>query len=244
MASPRVQGLAKLALEEASPVFTLPEFTSPQSEAQAREIQNELRQKIRIGDDFAALNLIAGVDVGYDIQRNLAHASIVTMTPDDLKPIEQVQAFVPADFPYIPGLLAFREIPAILAALARLQNLPDVLMVDGHGIAHPRRMGIAAHLGVILDHPSIGVAKSRLTGKYEVPGELKGAASPLMAGREQIGTVLRSRDHVNPLFVSPGHRVSMETAVALTLRCLTRFRLPEPTRMADKFSKVPGRDLR
>lgn len=219
-------------------MLSLPEFIAPESEAQAREAQSELRDRLRLTDDFPALNLIGGVDVGYDNGTDRAHASIVTMKVDDLKPIAQVQAFAPVGFPYIPGLLAFREIPAILVALAKLQSLPDVLMVDGQGIAHPRRMGIAAHLGVLLDHPSIGVAKSRLTGKYEEPGPKKGDRSPLMAGVEQIGVVLRSRDKVNPLFVSPGHRVSMETALALTLRCLTKYRLPEPTRIADKLSKV------
>jgi len=218
--------------------MNLPEFLSPQSPQHAREIQNELRAKVRIVDDFGGLTLIAGVDVGYDIVNNLAHASIVTMTSDDLKPIDHAQAFVTADFPYIPGLRAFREIPAILAALAGLKSVPDILMVDGLGIAHPRRMGIAAHLGVLLDHPTIGVAKSRLTGRHEMPGPLKGDHTPLMAGKEQIGVVLRSRDNVNPLFISPGHRVSMQTTLDLTSRCLTKYRLPEPTRMADKFSKV------
>jgi len=179
--------------------------------------------------------------VGYDPARNLAHASIVTMPIATLKISEQVQAFVSADFPYIPGLLSFREIPAILAALAKLTHTPDLLMVDGQGIAHPRRLGIAAHLGVITDMPSIGVAKSRLTGNFTMPGPHKGDTSPLMAGTERIGTVLRSRDNVGPLFISPGHRVAMDTALALTLKCLTRYRLPEPTRMADKFSKCKPR---
>ncbi len=196
-----------------------------------------MRASLRLEDDFGALAVIAGVDVGYDVARNLAHASIVTMSPERLEPIEEVQAFSPAGFPYIPGLLSFREIPAILVALAKLKTVPDLLMVDGQGIAHPRRMGIAAHLGVLLDMPSIGVAKSRLTGKFETPGERKGDQSPLMAGKEQIGVVLRSREKVNPLFISPGHRVSMATAVAITMQCLTRYRLPEPTRIADKLSK-------
>src|SRR4029077_6357512 len=133
-------------------------------------IQDALRSRLKIYDDFGTLELIAGVDVGYDIARNLAHASIVTMRPGELKPLEQAQAFMPADFPYIPGLLSFREIPAILAALAQLKTMPGLLMVDGQGIAHYRRMGIAAHLGVILDMPSIGVAKSRLTGTFTMPG--------------------------------------------------------------------------
>lgn len=159
------------------------------------------------------------------------------MRLDDLKPIEQVQAFAPATFPYVPGFLSFREIPAILAASAKLKTWPDLWMVDGQGIAHPRRMGIAAHLGVLLNMTSIGVGKSRLTGSFIMPGPNKGDTSPLMAGAEQIGTVLRSREKTNPLFISPGHRVSMETGLNITLQCLTRYRLPEPTRMADKLSK-------
>jgi deoxyribonuclease V len=170
--------------------------------------------------------------------RNLAHASIVTVGVDDLKIHEECQVFAPVTFPYIPGLLSFREIPALLAALSKLKITPDILMVDGQGIAHPRRMGIAAHLGVILNMPSIGVGKSRLTGHFKMPGSLKGDYSPLMAGQEQIGTVLRSRDNVAPLFISPGHRVSLQTSVALVMKCLTRYRLPEPTRIADKLSKV------
>ncbi len=196
-----------------------------------------MRSQLILEDRFDKQTLIAGVDVGYDNVRNLAHASIVTMSSDTLKIHEEIQIFAPVTFPYIPGLLSFREIPALLAALAQLKTTPDILMVDGQGIAHPRRMGIAAHLGVILNMPSIGVAKSRLTGQFKMPGSLKGDHSPLMAGKEQIGTVLRSRDNVAPLFISPGHRVSLPTSIALVLKCLTRYRLPEPTRMADKLSK-------
>lgn len=215
----------------------LPEFITPQSGADAIALQNTLRGEIRLQNEFGVLKTIAGIDVGYDTARGLAHVAIVILSIDGLKTIEQVQAFVPVNFPYIPGLLSFREIPAILAALAKLSRMPDILMVDGQGIAHPRRMGIAAHLGVLLDMPSIGVAKSRLTGKFDTPGVIKGDSSPLMAGKEQIGTVLRSRDNVNPLFISPGHRVDLKTAVTITTQCLTRYRLPEPTRLADKLSK-------
>lgn len=218
--------------------WILPEFVVPVSDAEARAAQEALRAKLRLKDDFAPIRTIAGIDVGYDSTQDMAHASVVTMSPDVLQPIEQVQSFTPVTFPYIPGLLSFREIPVILAALANLKTVPDLLMVDGQGIAHPRRMGIAAHLGVLLDMPSLGVAKRRLTGRFEMPGVEKGSQSPLMAGKEQIGVVLRSRDGVAPLFVSPGHRVSMQTAVDLTLKCLTKYRLPEPTRVADKLSKV------
>ncbi|NDF11956.1 MAG: deoxyribonuclease V [Proteobacteria bacterium] len=219
------------------PSLTFPVFDVPSNGTEARAIQNALRTQVRIEDAFKKIDIIAGVDVGYDTKRGLAHASIVTMHIADLKPLEQVEAYVPVDFPYISGLLSFREIPAILAAISKLKSVPDLLMVDGMGIAHPRRLGIAAHLGVILDMPSMGVGKSRLIGQFEQPGKEKGSYTPLMIGSEQVGVVLRSRDSVKPLFISPGHRVSIETALALTLRSLTRYRLPEPTRLADKCSK-------
>jgi len=201
-------------------------------------MQEALRTKLRLVNGFDALRSIAGVDVGYDVPRGLAHASVVIVSFPELSVLEQLQVFAPVNFPYIPGLLSFREIPAILAALAKLCAWPDLWMVDGQGIAHPRRMGIAAHLGVLLDMPSIGVAKSRLTGQFTAPGQQKGDISPLMAGKEHIGTVLRSKEKTNPLFISPGHKVDIETAVDITRKCLTRYRLPEPTRLADKYSKV------
>lgn len=180
---------------------------------------------------------ITGVDVGYDVKNGLAKASLITLTFPDLKPIEEVQTIIPVNFPYIPGLLSFREIPAILAAIAELKTPPALFMVDGQGIAHPRRMGIAAHIGVLLDMPSIGVAKSKLAGTFEMPANSKGATTPLWDKGEQIGTVLRSKANVAPLFISPGHRVSHTTAVKLVIDCIGKFRLPEPTRLADKRSK-------
>jgi len=218
--------------------FPIPEFIIPESVTHARNIQETLRLRVSLNNDFKKPELIAGIDVGYDNARGLAHASIVVMPLTTLNPTQQVQAFVPVDFPYIPGLLSFREIPAILAALAQLSPMPDILMVDGQGIAHPRRLGIASHLGVLVNMPTIGVAKSRLTGRFAMPGATKGDISPLMAGKERIGTVLRTRDNIAPLFISPGHRVDIPTSLAITLQCLTRYRLPEPTRLADKYSKV------
>ena len=219
----------------------LPTFPLPPSEADARALQETLRHKLVLTREGGPPQTIGGVDVGYDVARGLAHASVVTMEYATLEVREQVQVFVPVDFPYIPGLLSFREIPAILVALDKLRAMPEVLMVDGHGIAHPRRMGIAAHLGVHIDWPTFGVAKNRLTGKFTMPGPLKGDRSPLMSGTgpkaEQIGTVLRSKDNINPLFISPGHRMDMASAVDYTLHCLRRHKLPEPTRLADKLSK-------
>jgi deoxyribonuclease V len=209
----------------------------PENAADAVIVQNELRNKTRIENDFGEIEIIAGVDVSYDIKSNLTRAFIVLVDYKTLKPVTSVKAVQPTNFPYIPGFLSFREIPAILEALKLLPQTPDLLMVDGQGIAHPRRMGIAAHLGVLTDMPSIGVAKSRLTGHYTEPGPHKGGQSPLMYKQEKIGTVLRSKDNVKPLFISPGHRVDQDTAIDITMHCLTKYRLPEPTRIADKLSK-------
>lgn len=214
-----------------------PDFILPESVAHARVLQESLRKELSLTNRFTHIDTIAGIDVGYDTTQGLAKASIVVMKLSDLRVYEQIQIAVPVHFPYIPGLLSFREIPALLAGLAKLSSLPDLLMVDGQGIAHPRRMGIASHLGIALDRPAIGVAKSRLTGQFIPPGPLKGSHTPLMAGNEQIGTVLRSKDKTNPLFISPGQHVDMETSVAIVLQCITRYRLPEPTRLADKYSK-------
>jgi deoxyribonuclease V len=212
-------------------------LASPASASEAVAIQQVLRHRVRLENDFGRIERIAGVDVSYDMKRDMSLAFIVLMAPDELKPLAWVKAELPTPFPYIPGLLSFREIPVILKALALLSELPDLLMVDGQGVAHPRRLGIAAHLGVITDLPAIGIAKSRLTGRYVEPGEHKGDISPLMDGAERIGTVLRSKEGTLPLFISPGHRINHATAVELTVQCLTRYRLPEPTRIADKLSK-------
>jgi deoxyribonuclease V len=146
----------------------------------------------------------------------------------------------PVRYPYIPGLLSFRETPPILTALARLPEPPDLVLVDGQGLAHPRRFGIACHLGLVADRPTIGCAKSRLVGHYVEPAPDAGAWSPLIDHDERIGAVLRTRQGINPVFVSVGHRVSLETAIALTLRCCRGLRLPEPTRLADRLASSRG----
>ena len=210
----------------------------PASLDEAVIIQNALRDKMRIENDFDEIHTIAGIDASYDIQNNITYAFIVVMDRATLKPIHAVRAAAPVSFPYIPGFLSFREIPAILLAMDQLDQKPDLLMVDGQGIAHPRRMGIAAHLGVLMDLPAIGVAKSRLAGWNKDVGLQKGDQTPLIYKREQIGTVLRSKDNVKPLYISPGHRIDQDTAVAITTECLGRHRLPEPTRLADKISKT------
>lgn len=214
------------------------EFATPESADHARKIQNELRHRVIVDDRFPAPRTIAGIDVGYDLQENASRGALVLM---DARTLELLKVIVETDltpFPYIPGLLSFREAPVVLKMLSRLPALPDILMIDGQGIAHPRRLGIASHIGVITGLPAIGVAKSVLCGTYTDPGPDKGAKEPLIHHGEKIATAYRSRTNVKPIFISPGHRIGHDSAVAMVERCLTRFRLPEPTRMADKFSKI------
>ncbi len=203
----------------------------------ARKVQDELRSRVRLGDDSLEPAVIAGVDVSYNIESNLTRAFIVLMKPGELKPLASVMAELPTTFPYIPGFLSFREIPAILAAVEKLPQKPDLYMIDGQGIAHPRRLGIAAHLGVLLDMPTIGVAKSRLYGRHDPVGPNAGDAVPLYDKDEIIGFVLRSKTGCNPLYISAGHRITQTHALDVVRVCLTKYRLPEPTRLADKLSK-------
>jgi deoxyribonuclease V len=201
------------------------------SPEEAVAIQQRLREQvISEGPMPGPGTVIVGVDVGF--RGEIARAAAVAVRFPDLTPLAQAVAEVPVTFPYIPGLLAFREAPAILAALERLPLSPQVLMVDGHGISHPRRMGIATHLGVYLDLPSIGCAKSKLWGRYEMPPDEPGAWSPLWDGEEMIGAVLRTQAGASPVFVSIGHRISLENAIATVMACVRGHRLPEPTRLA------------
>lgn len=196
----------------------------------------------------ASIDLIAGVDVGFepvDPKRNarvdpaapsMTRAVIVVMEYPSLRIVEQVLHRQPTTMPYIPGLLSFRELPAILEAYAYLEHCPDLLMVDGMGIAHPRRMGIATHLGLWLDKPTIGVGKSRLCGRHDDVPDIKGAAVPLIDKGEEVGRVMRSREGIKPLYISQGHRISLDTACDWVRACLTRYKLPEPTRQADRLA--------
>ncbi|NLO80853.1 MAG: deoxyribonuclease V [Xanthomonadaceae bacterium] len=206
------------------------------SAAEAVAIQRRLREQIRLAPLRGEIRLIAGVDTGFIDRGVTARAVIALYRYPRLELVEHAVALEPVRFPYVPGLLSFREIPAVLKAMQGLRQRPDLLLCDGQGIAHPRRLGIATHLGLYTGIPSIGVGKSRLTGHYQEPGPEKGSQSPLLDGEERIGTVLRSRTGVRPLFVSPGHLVSHEDAVDWVLRCLTRYRLPEPIRMADRLA--------
>lgn len=209
----------------------------PRTAAEAIAVQKRLASRIETTDRFDRVHTIAGIDVAFPSGGQVTRAAIQVLSFPALDAIETSVVEEPTRFPYIPGLLSFREAPSVLAALAKLEVRPDLLMLDGQGLAHPRRFGIACHVGLLTDIPAIGVAKSRLTGRHDEPGKGKGDQAPLVDGEEVIGTVLRTRDRVKPVYVSVGHRVSLETAVSITLACATRYRLPEPTRLADKLSK-------
>lgn len=206
--------------------------------AAARALQTELARQIVLQDDLGAVQHIGGVDVGFEDQGRVTRAALVVLTFPGLEVVERQLARAPTTFPYVPGLLSFREIPAILLAYQQLVRKPDLLLCDGQGIAHPRGLGIASHLGIWLDLPTIGVAKKRLTGKHDEVADEKGATTVLMHQGRQIGTVLRSRTGVKPLYISPGHRVSQQSAVHWVQQCLTRYRLPEPTRQAHRLASL------
>lgn len=200
---------------------------------EANVLQQTLAHKVSLSDQLPEIRYVAGTDVGFEDKGKTTRAAIVVLSFPGLALIDYAISRRPTSFPYIPGYLSFRECPALLIALDTLRTVPDLILCDGQGIAHPRRFGIACHLGVLTDIPTIGVAKSRLTGTYLEPGNAKGDWQPLMDGNETIGAVLRSRRSVKPIFVSPGHKVSLHSAIDFTLACTTRYRLPETTRWAD-----------
>ncbi|MEI2794319.1 deoxyribonuclease V [Pseudoxanthomonas sp. F11] len=207
------------------------------SAADARRVQERLAAEVVLRDDAPeAPRWLGGFDVGFEDAGAITRAAAVLLAADTLQPVATEVVRVPTSMPYVPGLLSFRELPALVAALARLPHVPDVVFVDGHGIAHPRRLGIAAHFGVVTGLPSIGVAKNVLCGRHDPLGGLAGEHVPLLHRGEQIGWALRSKVRCNPLFVSPGHRVSMQGALDAVLRTLRGYRLPEPTRLADRLA--------
>lgn len=202
---------------------------------EAAALQRELAGLVAETHLPAAPQTVGGVDMS--IREGVVQAAAVVLRLPALELIDQAVWRGPVVFPYVPGLLSFRETPAVLSALDKLSFLPDVILADAHGKAHPRRFGLACHLGILLERPVVGVAKSRLVGEYEAPGATAGAVTPLHSGDEQIGAVVRTRTGVKPLFVSVGHRITLAEAVALTLACTTRYRLPEPARLAHRLSK-------
>lgn len=204
--------------------------------ATARAIQNKLRHHVVTLDRCGPIELVAGVDVGFEHDNSIARAAVAVLSFPDLEPVTEAIARRRVTFPYVPGFLSFREVPAVLGALRKLKRLPDVILCDGQGCAHPRRFGIACHLGVLLDIPTIGVGKTRLIGKHREPGPEKGDWAELYHQDEVIGAVLRSRAGTKPIFVSVGHRVGLSRAIDLVLRCCPRYRLPETTRAAHRLA--------
>lgn len=209
------------------------------SYAQARQLQTELAGRVQIVPLQKEPRLIAGLDCAFSQDGKRIFASAVMLevvggsgTSFELRRVETVSAEQETRFPYIPGLLSFREAPVCLKAVDRFSCEADLYVIDGQGLAHPRRLGLASHLGLFLDKPTIGCAKSRLIGAFDKPGEEKGAWSPLRDRGEVIGAVVRTRSRVKPIFVSVGHRCSLEDAIRLSLACTTRYRIPEPTRLA------------
>ena len=209
------------------------------SPAEAIAVQRELRAHLILTDSLGPVQRIAGVDVGFEAGGAVTRAAVAVLGYPGLELRESAIARRPTTFPYIPGLLSFRELPAVLEALEQLRESPDLLLCDGQGIAHPRRLGIASHLGLLVDIPSIGVAKTRLYGTHEEPPNPRGAWTPLTADGQIIGAVLRTRVGVKPLYISPGHRIGLETAITWVLRCCTRYRLPETTRHAHHLASGP-----
>ncbi|RLI92548.1 MAG: deoxyribonuclease V [Candidatus Altiarchaeales archaeon] len=197
-------------------------------------IQRELRKKIILEDRLPGkIKTIAGVDQAFP-ERDRVRSCIVVLSFPELNEIERAFSEIETGFPYIPGLLTFREGPSIIEAYKKLRKRPDILMIDGHGIAHPRRMGIATHVGILLDIPTVGVAKKKLIGDFKAPERI-GEYEPLRYQNEIIGAVLKSREGCNPLFISPGYKISLKTGIEVVKKCLKGHKLPEPTRLAHKF---------
>ncbi len=208
---------------------------------EAVRLQRRLRDQVHTDFQFGRPATVGGVDVAYLKASGQSVASAVVLSFPELELRERAVARIDTPFPYVPGLLSFREIPAILEALHKLSNLPDLIFVDGHGRAHPRRFGIASHLGLWLDHPTIGIGKSRLCGEYRSPGPSKGDTADLTHQKELIGRVLRSRPGVKPIFVSVGYGLGLDECVGWTLRVTPRFKLPEPIRAAHRICEEAKR---
>jgi len=203
--------------------------------AEARAIQERLRGSVVAAGEPEHVRLVAGVDISVGGEGQDGRAAVVVLSYPGLRPVEQSVVTAAVRFPYVPGLLSFREIPVLLPAFAALRASPDLVVVDGQGMAHPRRFGLASHLGLLLGLPTIGCAKSRLTGHFDPPAREAGAVSPLLGAEDEcIGAVVRTRMGVNPVFVSVGHLIALSAAVAWTLRLVRGLRLPEPTRLAHR----------
>ncbi|MDD3581746.1 MAG: deoxyribonuclease V [Desulfobacca sp.] len=212
-------------------------YTWPTNYQEAVACQQACQDKVRLIPLAAPPRLVAGVDVAYNKVGSALYGAVVVMSLPELAVVEEVGATGVQQFPYIPGLLSFREIPILMAALEKVRHRPEVILVDGQGIAHPRGLGLAAHLGVLLDMPTIGCAKSRLIGMAAEPGIEKGSVSPLEWQGKTIGLVLRSRRNCKPLYLSPGNLITMAESLQVVLQCLGKYRLPLPLREAHLLSQ-------
>ena len=202
------------------------------STSQAFDIQLRLASEVSRSNEVASPRFIAGVDISVNRAHGMATGAVVVLNYPELRVVETKVVAGKVDFPYVPGLLSFREAPLTLAACERLEIIPDLVLVDGQGIAHPRRMGLASHLGLFLDTPTIGCAKSRLCGSHQTPGWKPGSYAELVDGEETIGAALRTKLGTNPIYVSIGHKVDLESAIYWVMQCCRGFRIPEPTRLA------------
>lgn len=207
---------------------------------EARTIQERLNQYVIKTDRLGPVRFVAGVDVGFTDNNTVTRAAIAVLSYPELQLCDQIVVNEPTTFPYVPGLLSFREAPAILRAIQQLEIRPDLLLCDGQGLAHPRRFGLACHIGLLSDLPSIGVAKKRLVGQHDEVPQTRGAWRPLQHENEIVGAVLRSRAKVKPIYISIGHRISLETAVAYVMDCTPKYRLPETTRWAHRLASGKG----
>jgi deoxyribonuclease V len=203
--------------------------------AEARNVQSEIRRLVIRENRFGTIRTVAAADIALDSDNG--YAAVIVYSFPKLEEMERAWSVGKLRFPYIPGLLAFRELPLLLHTFSKLRTKPDLVLADGHGWAHPRRAGLACHLGLVLDTPVVGCAKSVLVGEYKMPGVRRGSTSLLTEDGEQIGVVLRTRDHVRPVFVSCGHRMALPTAVQFTLACSDGYRIPKPLREADRWVK-------
>jgi deoxyribonuclease V len=210
------------------------------SPAQALDIQHRLAPQVSRSNEVSTPSLIAGVDISVSREEGVARGAVVVLNYPELRLVETKVVNGRVDFPYVPGLLSFREAPLTLAVCQELGVVPDLVLVDGQGIAHPRRFGLASHLGLFLDMPTIGCAKSRLCGHHQEPGENPGSYAELIDGDETIGVVLRTKVGVKPVYVSIGHRVDLESAIYWVMKCCRGYRLPEPCRLAHLASTGEG----
>ncbi|MEW6686842.1 MAG: deoxyribonuclease V [Candidatus Edwardsbacteria bacterium] len=204
---------------------------------EAIQIQKELSKWTILKDGFSKINYIAGADASIDKEERIISAGVCLFTYPNLELVEEVSAKKPLSFPYIPGLLSFREGPVLFDAISKLKTIPDVILFDGQGIAHPRGIGIATHLGILLNKPTIGCAKSNLCGTFKQPKQKRDSSSPLYLNGKIVGAVLRTKNYTQPIFVSPGHLISLKTAIYVVLACGKGYRIPEPLRHAHTLSK-------